>query len=1583
MGDTVKQFISIFLALTVALTSIPLTPTIAYADTGKTLEDSASGKTGKGSVGAGGDWGNDVGKSGIRISLVSADDPSKVVSIDKDGNPAVVDIIFGTEAQYKEYCENYMGRKPIRFSSTKAQELGFQNTIKPLYLTDYLMDLALGDQNKREWYKKLTSEEMAKNVDNPEQVKHDVERLIYDIRWMVNPNKIAQYTLNGEYLRNWLLSNTRGEHVDTGLSVAQTISTKLADGTSKTLAKSTSADKRSSGATNKKSTGKTVIVLTQEQVYGFFKEGLDKAYPKYTGSAVTKIVNWADWDKNRKDCISWRRGTDASLINSLDAGKITHETYLDLKKNVNNIDDLNKRAYNSFCTKENNRERRLNMVEAVFDRLSGTMTVYGAEGTSSDKTETSVGVSEEDAKASYQEQFLNHLSYILQLTDDKNVPYFITKDMLDGQGNIKKTKYGSRDWTVFDSAVEMEHYTEFRIMVEPLDWFTPYNIGNKPVDTYRYYGTLTNIAQAFDSSNVNQKYFNNGRTNGEDSFTHMNRRTFNLLSWCSMTVGDDAQTREDLFNGKFIFDAVPDVVTDYNGQRKVGQQQISNRFLADNSRPVSNPDIEGGRPHQLGWGVQVYWAAPPETFADKGTTATWDGEKIPSPAPPTKDKTLKSLKVAKWYYTEDDNTETVVGVKVQENSNSPIAIKNEDDEENGIIWEVAGWSTGLSDSIPNNNDTSTSYEQYSDNNKGTYAGTEPTILTLEKEDTDKVLYVKLVAKPLSSSTVDIVKVIEKADNSNPSIVVEKDVSLGDGQEYNPTDSRGTYTENIQSEEKSKSITLWDDILDQGLADDGNPIIKERDTNTIYIHYNGGPSSVPDTNGGDGNKNPIILHEDELSYPYTLKSLRKDGTLAYWQEYFESKSGSVRYCSGHDKDDGKGGTKTVYCSYRSRLMEDSYYSLRTVYQNVNPNFITDIAEDSDGAGIGAWTISGFKSISGGSTFRSYPNISFLLFRNKDKDKVTLYPGLNNGTSKSLANSLGISSESYTPAGTRIAKTGTGTFKDTLTSNFVDNGTDRTLGWYWRGSRGCTESGTWDSTAKSGLSLSDVNSAYTFDNNVRELYELGNVGTGTATPGNDVEKNFKAVFKNNLYTNVVKDGDLQFYPYIRMNYVDKSKQKTPVYVTSENLSTVPAYTKVEAGVWKNAQYDASAVDGANPVPNVSIVTNLWTQRGNAAKFIADHGITDRRSVLNGGAEFDVQMSDVNTSGWTLPFDSPKTSTKLGYRIWNVCVDDSQLSTVASGNTAPTLSNAKSRVEAFDKTVKETVPQYGLSQIVSKGIIDYKGYLKNMVFNNSKGYSYVPTADGMWGDIKLSTDNKYYLKLAGMNMGAEFNGTQANFDLIDGGIEQQTVYRVYSDVDGKVMVSENGNVIATLNSTDKDVSKFIMSNDTVRMLDYSTGAVTNYINSIDRQKGANRNGEAWYNEAYAGITVLMSYLSYDIGFGKSIVDSPNDTDSPLNVRMAVLDVRLSGKLDSKGDLYNFKEETADEKVRSTMFVTAKISDTQIPGVKNTGCVVPQEPDGHFGTYTLSNGSTFNIMLPDMKCFAYSKLFYIPNATVSDLDG
>ncbi len=1569
MGNKIRRFISTLLALTVAFTSIPLSPITAYAVNKEgTLENSAGQKDGNATVTTGGDWSNDLGgNQGLRISLVSANDPRQVVSVGLDGHTRVVDIIFGTEKQFYENCMTKQGRAPIEFSSTKAEELGFQNDIKRIYLTDHLLKLANGNEEERAFYNKLTSDDISKNPN----AKSAVEDMQYNIRWLFNQSGTKTYITNGNGLRDWLLSNAKGERVEIGLSVAQTVMTKLATGVSKTLAKTTKEDKRSSGAVAKKTTGKPVQTV---------KGGgwNDDFYGPNIRAANTKFLkdhdNMGDWEISRDTCVKWKKGMEQSLSTSLNSGNITQSAYSDFLTATRKINSDNEGKYNAFVRKYNSKQKRLN-ARAIFDKLTGTMTAYGAESTTAvtDTAESSAPATEEEVKTVYEQQLLNHLSYILQLTGENNEPYFITKDMLNSDGNIRKIEDGSRNMTVFDPALEDKTHTEFRIMVEPLDWFTPHNTAGKPVYGQRFYGSLTNLAQAFDEYLINQLSFNNGLSE------HLNRNSFNKVSWCAMTVGNSGEDLEKAFNGKFIFDPVPDKVTGAGKTYRIGADIVPNRFLADTSRPYMH---EGeNRPHQLGWGVQMYWPKPPETAVDKGTTSTWDGKPTPGPSPETPDKTLRPLKVAKWYYTEDETTETVVGVKVQPNSNSPIAIKNEDNETDGTIWEVNGWSTGLADKIPTNDDTSTTYEEYSDSNKGTYAGTDPAILTLEKEDQDKVLYVKLVAKPLSTSKVDIVKVFEKADNSNPTVAVEKDVPLTEGQEYNPTDSRGTYTENIQSEEPSKSISLWDDILDQGFADDGNPIIKTRDTKTIYIHYNGGTSSVPDTDGSDKAQTPLILHEDELSYGYNLKHLRSDGTLAYWQERFDSMSGKVRYCSGHDKERSDGSTYTVYCSYRSRSIDDNFYSLRANLPNSNPSFIADIAEESDSAGIGAWVTSGFKGISGGLTARSYPNANFLLNRDRDKDRATLYPGKNDGDAKSKANKLGITAESYTPAGTRIAKEGTGTLKETFNVNFNDAGTDRTLSWVWRGSRGCTASGSWNSNAGTGHSLADVNAHYTFTNNVRELYELGKPGTGTAVPDTKLESVFASNFKNNQTSKLSQDGEIKFYPYVKMVYNDKDNStKTPVYVTSENVSTIPAYTKLEAGVWKNNQKDSDAVSGSNPVPNVSIITNLWTTSGNSMIFRQKQGIDDKRVVLNGGAVFDVKMNDVNTGGWGLSIDTPKTSTKLGYRVWSVVVDDAQAGMMASGTTAPTLSDAKQRIEELDKTVKETVPKYGLAQIVSKGIVDYDGYLNNLAMGGNN-FSYVPTADATWEDIKLSTDQKYYLKLAGIGTGKEFDDSISNFDLIDGGVEQQAIFKISSDTAGNVTVTQDGKALGTLKATDKDVEKFIGSNTMMKQLDYSTKAITNYVQSIDRNIGTNRAGEQWYNEAFDGITVLMTYMSYDIGYGKSIADGPNNTGIAIPSRTAVLDVRLSGKQDSKSDLYNFDELTANDKVRSTMFVTAKISDTILPGVKNDGYVAPQDPDGYFGTLRLHNGEVWDIVIPDMRCFAYSKMFYIPNATVMDL--
>lgn len=253
MRKGMKQFISTALAVTMALTSIPLSPITAYAtNTGDTtLENSAGQKDGGSSVTTGGDWANDFGgNQGIRISLVSADDPREVVSIGLDGHTRVVDIIFGTKQQFQENCMTKQGRAPIIFTSTKAQELSTTiNNMEPIYLTDSLLKLANGNEEEKAFYNKLTSDDISKNPD----AKSAIEDMQYENRWLFNQKNSKTYTTNGNKLRDWLLSNAKGEKVDIGLSAEQaTTSTVLADGSTKTLNKTTADNKRSNGANSKK-----------------------------------------------------------------------------------------------------------------------------------------------------------------------------------------------------------------------------------------------------------------------------------------------------------------------------------------------------------------------------------------------------------------------------------------------------------------------------------------------------------------------------------------------------------------------------------------------------------------------------------------------------------------------------------------------------------------------------------------------------------------------------------------------------------------------------------------------------------------------------------------------------------------------------------------------------------------------------------------------------------------------------------------------------------------------------------------------------------------------------------------------------------------------------------------------------------------------------------------------------------------------------------------------------------------------------------------------------------------------------------
>ena len=341
--------------------------------------------------------------------------------------------------------------------------------------------------------------------------------------------------------------------------------------------------------------------------------------------------------------------------------------------------------------------------------------------------------------------------------------------------------------------------------------------------------------------------------------------------------------------------------------------------------------------------------------------------------------------------------------------------------------------------------------------------------------------------------------------------------------------------------------------------------------------------------------------------------------------------------------------------------------------------------------------------------------------------------------------------------------------------------------------------------------------------------------------------------------------------------------------------------------------------------------------------------------------------NSAQWTgEPGDTPTTSTKLGYRIWQTCVPDELASALAPGSTAPTVSEAKNQVTAFDESVKNSVANYGLVQAVAKGITPYNGYLKNFVGDSAYQYAYNGAS---WMNITLSEDTKYYLKLVAPNSGdGKLDTSVSNFGIHKGGLVTQIEYKVAADADGNVTVYRNNTPIKTINKTQG--VEVLLADAEIKRVDDATKAVTNFVAALDRNLGYDRQNATWYNEAFDGITVLYSYLSYDIGLGDGSTGVISGEAKRVPVRTAVQDTFLSGVLENRADLYNFKSDS-ENKVRSSMILTGEYTDGGV-----------SYPSGNLGALTTKNGTTMQITLPNMMLFAYSKMWYIPNANVTDLN-
>lgn len=149
--NKIKRLAALTLACLTATTSVPIT---SYAIGGNTGAGDQAGIVG----GVGSDLGANrpASRIGFRVSLVSKDDPSQVISVNDNGNPKVIDFLFTDEANFQKYtgyktngeeADTTGIRTNITYWGTgsRLQPWDAQNSIEILSEKDYLKDELEGE----------------------------------------------------------------------------------------------------------------------------------------------------------------------------------------------------------------------------------------------------------------------------------------------------------------------------------------------------------------------------------------------------------------------------------------------------------------------------------------------------------------------------------------------------------------------------------------------------------------------------------------------------------------------------------------------------------------------------------------------------------------------------------------------------------------------------------------------------------------------------------------------------------------------------------------------------------------------------------------------------------------------------------------------------------------------------------------------------------------------------------------------------------------------------------------------------------------------------------------------------------------------------------------------------------------------------------------------------------------------------------------------------------------------------------------------------------------------------------------------
>ena len=1383
-----KRAASSLLALSLALTA----PISSLANTGGSA---AGDNTGGVNTGGGGDFGvnKPSGRIGLRLSLVDSDNPEKVISVvpTEDGKyaPRVVDILYLDEDTWDYYIGGYRTRltNDNIYTSVKTQDalktladansnVKDANKVKLVFYPDAVKGLKLKSEGE--------PFENSKNSEIPSWAYYENSSYIANgdqfVAWCKSTGKMDE---NGEFDQIIGDSGKLYETVDrygNKIKIEQTSPNQLTIQNGETTYQTTvNAEKYLSSYSNMKSL-------------------LDKKKDDLFNIASSP-AGYISPESNRQEYLVWFDIMEKA--GTIDSGE--RQQLEDVLQGY--WDDYNAKHPSGQKTASNQKNSWFSKVKTAFEPMtayaapndfipdedapSGGGTTVGGGGQNQIEDETST--SPKDAM----------INRLIDLADKNGDRLLKTESM----------------WTKGTNSID-EAEENWVLLVEPIVFMTIFKPGtdsNSAILRQKVYGTVSNFANAL-VQNPGGAVASRA-TNGWFNWKAVNGPLWGALSVSPETKYENPNSASGYGSGfKFNNGWVLTPANNIGKYRSFADLSEANRWKDGGSF------FEDGIKYKEGFGVNVWY----KDIRGTSQTHTWDkntypdGNPGPAPDPtnlPDEDKSYidknknKTLKITKWYYIEDPTTgeQFVYDVNTRPGNPHQVVIENEGTQDSDYIWNVERWASGLEDRVPEDGDTSSTFESYYNTNLGTYNGKEPNILTIKPEDPDKVLYVKLVLRLVPKKKVDIVRVYETPEQP-PVIEVESNVKV----ENNTVDGNSkkpgfNYVENVNTSEPRKDITSWEEV--PGGTSGRTPQIPVSETDkTIYIKYEGAPVENPQATG-------LVLHENEISHQFTLSDVT--GSLVEgvqnWSSVSSDASCPYSWTCSDDDCDGH----TCGSSYDYTGSEDWSFGIEN-----QPNYNTQFVYKWVQLEPKHWTGGGLSE-SGGSG-KGTPNMTMILQRSIS-DKVTLYPSKN--SNKAALNDMGITSEGYQPANTRkdglkdvpSRKSWTETFNTNF--EFVDVNTPQAD---FESDHGYTDT---DNHTDDGNNASSLNGTYSKSGNTTIYGLWGKENKGDRALTDTAQQNIWKLSTLNFkgFKNHIKEQTFTFYPYYKMKFISQlDGAEQDAYLTAENLSTLFSLQRIDTSIFRPK--------GAT---TLELTSSQWSTHAKAHNLLDAAGVENKNSLLPAGAIYDLRTAGSGVKA---------SQSWIGYRVFNSYVMDKNA--LADATNVKTKQEVVDAVNAFKNDTKNVLSNYEVVMVGQEGI--------NPDDNNGEFYRGSEVITGKDGSYRLGQefirDSKYDLQTTG-----SASGNSSDIDVLEE-LEETYDWVLTSDADGNVVITRNGTELERLQKNQKN-----LTNAEVKEFDSRTNIVTNFLSAIDRNMGSDRNGRTWYNEGFS-IGCLETRLAYRMGFG-----------------------------------------------------------------------------------------------------------------------